>query len=472
MPYSNDGTFERASSLGHLPLANNERIRQMLAHYREPDGEFDPTQITDLAATRMSLPAASTPTRLVLSADGSNWEDEPNHRFPSIRVLYLQVSAVLVDLARYLPQSGLFVNPAVLADATTSEVVSGALPSSFLIHETITDPYEAFRHEVFDLFAVTQIQLPRLGTKSLLDVLRWVHESVDRDGIATHARQGELKAPCPDRSCQDTDPDTGRPGRTETWVPFDAAAPCRRCGKAVWPTDMLRLHDEWRHDTSNGDVAGRVRTAIEHLVLTGFAWGLTPAEMRSMAFVYDGPLAIFGTAIRLRDPILRSWQAVFTRCTNAGFTPPLIFGVEKSGYAVEHLRAIRHLLRDPERVTGAAAGVVMRLPDDYLRDRLQASSLSETYIGRRLFYCSPAGGDFSITVPPSEGVPYSKAADLSEFHRYPQLAQICDLVDRIGTAMYDDALIPIALAHRYAAIPLAQANSVLSLLTQDSLARS
>ena len=38
--------------------------------------------------------------------------------------------------------------------------------------------------------------------------------------------------------------------------------------------------------------------------------------------------------------------------------------------------------------------------------------------------------------------------------------------------MYDDALIPVALAHRYAAIPLAQANSVLSLLTQDSLARS
>ena len=82
MPYSNDGTFERASSLGHLPLANNERIRQMLAHYREPDGEFDPTKITDLAATRMSLPAGRHTDAPGPLGRWSNWEDEPNQDSP------------------------------------------------------------------------------------------------------------------------------------------------------------------------------------------------------------------------------------------------------------------------------------------------------------------------------------------------------------------------------------------------------
>jgi hypothetical protein len=147
---------------------------------------------------------------------------------------------------------------------------------------------------------------------------------------------------------------------------------------------------------------------------------------------------------------------------------------KKGCYAVEHLHAIaRHVVGDdPARSSGA----VMRLTHAYLRERLQTTSLSETYIGRRFYYCSPTGGQYALTIPPLAGPAYAKGEvtgeDLSGLNRFPQLRRICDLVDQIGTHLYEDALIPVALAHSYAAYPLTQAQHILRLFTEETLGSS
>ena len=42
-------------------------------------------------------------------------------------------------------------------------------------------------------------------------------------------------------------------------------------------------------------------------------------------------------------------------------------------------------------------------------------------------------------------------------------------LDRIGTALYQDAVIPVALAHSFASIPLRTGSKVLRLLSQQLL---
>ena len=55
---------------------------------------------------------------------------------------------------------------------------------------------------------------------------------------------------------------------------------------------------------------------------------------------------------------------------------------------------------------------------------------------------------------------------------YSALPAAPRLLDRIGTALYQDAVIPVALAHAFAAIPLRTGTRVLTLLSRDLLGRN
>ena len=46
------------------------------------------------------------------------------------------------------------------------------------------------------------------------------------------------------------------------------------------------------------------------------------------------------------------------------------------------------------------------------------------------------------------------------------------LLERIGTGLYQNALIPVALAHSFASIPLRTGSKVLTLLTKELLSNS
>ena len=72
--------------------------------------------------------------------------------------------------------------------------------------------------------------------------------------------------------------------------------------------------------------------------------------------------------------------------------------------------------------------------------------------------------------PLTEGVvPYGQREHLFVAD-YPTLRATCELLDRIGTNLYEDALMPIALAHQYVAYPLQMATNVLKLFSEQHLA--
>jgi hypothetical protein len=56
-----------------------------------------------------------------------------------------------------------------------------------------------------------------------------------------------------------------------------------------------------------------------------------------------------------------------------------------------------------------------------------------------------------------------------DLQRYPQLSTVVSLLDRVGTLLYKDAVIPVALAHNFASLPLGTGSQVLTYLAQDAL---
>src|SRR5207249_7802034 len=132
--------------------------------------------------------------------------------------------------------------------------------------------------------------------------------------------------------------------------------------------------------------------------------------------ITDGSLAMFGEVAPLRLGLLGTWRVIANELSSRELALPIVVGIEKTGFAADHLRALR------ERF---AAGTLMRLTDDYLAERLRARSWKETYYGRKFFYVSESGQSLVITVPPlsSDFSPYPSDAttDRSSPVYYPTL---------------------------------------------------
>ncbi len=460
MPYHTSRGFERARKLGHVPTAENPEIAKKLGLYRRPDSTRDGFSVDPLLVSPESLEGSTDPAvAFAVAIDGSSHEyEEAFDRFPSTRVLYFQIAGVFCDLREMLYQQGPFVSPARIADAVEEAVIPGFLPSSHLDHAVYDDPETAFRAELFEFFAEKQI-----NDRPLTAILLRVQRQATPEDAAAGARDMIRVSRCPNPLCVDA------AGQRTKDILVPAAAPidCSVCGTPVWPTDVLRLHEAFNPEGSNLEVLGRALSAIEHLVIVGVALTIfddAPAILPRCAFIVDGPLAQFGESAPLRLAILGVWTGLARRLRDRGLGMPVVVGIEKTGYAADHLRALRERIPD---------GTLMRLPDSYLRDQLKTTSWKETYYGRKFFYVSKGAQDLVITVPPlaNRWSPYGSDAqtDRSDPAHYPTLKRTLALLDEIGTQLYENALIPVALAHSFAAYPLTTSTQVLRLLTEQTL---
>ncbi len=474
MPYSSrlpGGAirYEMASGMGHGPTVSNERIRERLAHYRRPDASFDFSRIEGLVEPANSLDQPTAPSiRYVVAVDGSSHEyEEAFDRYPSTRVLYLQIAGVFIDLQQMQSHTGPFVSPSRIAEALEASVVSGFLPGSYLEHDQYSDPHEAFRSELYDLFYSTQVQ-----NRSLLEVLSEVQRyGLDKDSEA--AQRGDILLPkCPNRACSLNDPTAAK--RSGLRTPLKTPGECPSCHKILWATDTFRVYEEFKPDATNGEALGRVRDIVEHLVLVGVALSfeqLYPRLLSQTAFLYDGDLAVFGNSARIFRGLLGCWQALWKRCHSRGQKPPVVLGIAKSGYPVEHFKGIQRTALVKERELPVPRQAFMRLDDSYMREVLRVQSLTETYYGRKFFYHAADGQLLVITVPPQEGLAYTKGKDSGADNpsRFPTLRRTLEVLDRMGSRLYDDAVIPVSLAHNWAAYPLANADRVLRILTDQAI---
>src|SRR5665647_3492304 len=163
----------------------------------------------------------------------------------------------------------------------------------------------------------------------------------------------------------------------------------------------------------------------------------------------------------------------FTDATNthdeerAGGRPglPVIVGVEKTGTLAEHAEHISAHI---------PPGYLLTLPDAYIRDHVQHRGGSRAYgydtdYGRRFIYRARDGRTIVFSVPPlPDGDPTDDAV-VVDLRRYPTLDTTVALLDRVGTMLYRNAVIPIALAHSFASLPLGTGSQVLTYLAQDAL---
>lgn len=462
MPYEN----EYAHKTSHMHFVKNPEVLAFL------DNCEYLTVPSDEEAQQMAayfLPPTRDESRplpeMALAIDGSPYESSKDDRLPSTKIGYLKVGAILFSLEQFNSlRNGRFVDPfrvATLQDNNTT--LSFVLPSANVKLKGKANVRDSFRAALDAQFLS---KATRFDDKNHHTSLRSTlfHLAYRRPGKLKSRDPFHLKIhACP--TCKD--------GPVEVEDKEDAQF-CPFCGAEVYPTDCLRLWEEVSDYQSNYTALSRLMTVLEHLLpihYIRFVADRALFTLTRIAFFLDGPLAIYGPSAWLHRSIMIYLHEINAKLMRQNQPPLLIIGLQKTGQIVDHVNMIDRYI-PPDRL--------FCIDDDYRykfilanRDPSANGYGSETYYGQDFIFKTRNGRTFVFALP----YPYaSKDAPDSDFikekvdwRRYPMLPVAVRLIEHLESDLYRNAVVPIALAHRYTAISLQPGGRVLDLLTKRVL---
>lgn len=461
MPYEG----ELASKTAHSEIIRNPDVAAFLdecSYLTPPSG-----QECQAVADRFVTPPereAKLPS-FVIAVDGSNHESSIDDRLPSTKIGYIKIGAVLIDLESYgALRVGKFVDPFRVAELqNNNSALTFSVPSANIRWGVKPTVRESFRALVDQQFVGSRTRFNQADPfTSLRSTL--FHLASRRPGALGTGDPRKLKI----YKC----PECNRGPIEVEDVPEQQH--CRLCGAEVYPTDCLRLWEEMQEYQSNQTSISRLMLILEHLIpfhYIRYLFKKSPLLLSGMAFFVDGPLAIFGTAAWLHRSIMIFLQEVNRKLARYNCAPLLMIGLQKTGQVVDHIGLVERFvpnnrlfaIGDAYRYKYILAG----------REAARNGFGFETYYGQDFIFKTPSGRTFVFALP----YPYASKdepgtdfiAEKVEFDRYQQLPQAVQLINMLESDLYKNAVVPIALAHRYTAISLQPGGRVLDLLTRKAL---
>jgi len=443
MPYEN----EFASYRPLRRIAESDSVTSLLARarvFRSSDSGPIATPLPAPAAT------AALPD-LVVAIDGSNAEVNVVNGYPGAKVGYCTVASVLLNLKKIdILDEHRPVDPVDFRQTEESATIDAALPGSNVVTRDHISARDSFRESVYEV-----LHDEIFDEDDHTRLLETYEELLMRKPDARYPR-------CP----YDYD------GCTEN-VPIAAgltSCPCEK-RRAIYSTDALRIHERFREDGSNGEALGEVMQVWERLLLVHilrcFERRRWLASFSKLAFVLDGPLALFGHPAWMSAAISAELKRLNSKIRAETGQDLLLLGIEKSGTFVDHFHDIDETETPGQQLFPPASCFLPT--DDYIKRRIIYSTSDkrygrDTYFGRKLFYKTPSGALIVANIPFLSDD--QDTLDSSDLHLYPQLSLSCLLLDKLVSSRYPNALSPIVSAHAQAAIPLNLGAKVLQQLAR------
>ncbi|MGD0861583.1 MAG: DNA double-strand break repair nuclease NurA [Candidatus Limnocylindrales bacterium] len=390
----------------------------------------------------------------MIAIDGSNAEVDVQTGYPGAKIGYCTVASVLVDLElletldEHRP-----VDPIRFRTVEQAASIDAALPGSNVVTRTLDSARESFRqtlHEVLsDAVVDEQDRTPLLTTYE--ELLAWKPAGQ----FGGQACPYELELGCQQRL-------SVRPGTT--------SCSCAR-SRAIFSTDALRIHEAFRDQGTNGEALGEVMQVWERLFLVHllrcFERRALLGRIDRVAFVLDGPLAVFGHPAWLSAAISSELKRINVQVREKTGRDLLLIGVEKTGTFVSHFDDLDQ--RDESGTTLFDPRSVFMPDDQYIKSNIVFSTSPkryglDTYFGRKVFYKTLSGARLVVDIPFLNDEQDSLAS--SDLEPYSEIGTVCGLLDRLVSSRYPNALTSLVSANAQAAIPLNLGGKVLEQLAR------
>ena len=341
------------------------------------------------------------------------------------------------------------VDPREFRKTEEASTLDAAMPGCNIVTRTHTSAVESFREALYEnLFDVV---VDSADSHSLLETYESLLCQRSSDPIACPYRES---AACP---------------YSVAIQAGSTSCPCQH-RYPIYSTDALRIHERFHDSSTNGEAFGEVmqvweRVFLIHLLRWFERKGLL-SKIAKVAFLLDGPLAMFGHPAWLSPIIKTELKRLNTVVRSMTESDLLIIGIEKSGSFVTHFDEI------DQTETGKPLflnGTYALLTDKYIKDRVVFSRSDkpygqDTYFGRKFFYKAKSGARIVGTMPMLNDA--QNDTSKSNIAQYPSFSSICAVLDKLVSSRFPNSVGPIISAHSHAAIPLILGTKVLEQLAR------
>jgi len=418
--YSSKGgrPFEYASKAAHGHIINDPLVRQFLENSELPK-RAEEVSLSDHELLPYE-PFLSNPIQHVIAIDGGYDEVVVQSDFPSSTVCFFQFGALIFsveDLDALEEQP--FIDPDDMSKLKRIQRLKLVLPIrnvSLKAESTLTD---SVRRAMYDFFR------RKMDDGRLIDTLRWF---IFQD-YGSKVAEWTL-ASCPVCAASNIPLRRSEMTSAHTFT-------CNQCGGEIFLTDVLRLHEAVDDELGAGGILGYVTTAVEQLILVHLIrliLNQKPSLLGHFLFIKDGPLAFFGQTANLYRPMRELVRYLLEYHTL------YLAGLEKSGAFVEHADEIKDKL-EYGSVLIADNGYIYRYILPGKADPINPYGRT-TYYSNKLIFKTLEGQVYVVSVPTPEVLTAPKEADL------PNLSAILTNLEKLRCDMYDNALVPVALANK------------------------
>jgi len=434
--------MEGASKTSHHHVIQDETVKQYLSQVvpRVKPGDIDISKHTLVDYQE----CFDNPVKSFMAFDGGYQEIvvEPGH--PSAALCFFQFGALYfrrddLDALKIAP----FIDPDDMARLRQMERLKLVLPLRNYVLSDESSITHSIRRTLQRFFAA-----PREGdAKTMLDTLCWF---VFRYYLpATQQNPTYTLSQCP--HCQE------RVDLVAAQLhPITFAMPCSNCGQELLLIDVLRLHEAIDDELGAGQIMGYLNTTVEQMILVHFIRIIlanSPTLFKEIFFFKDGPLGFFGQTANMHKPMLDLISFVQTHNHSL-----FLVGLEKSGAFVEHAKEISHLLKP---------GQVLLLDNDYIYKYVTPGRANNTqpyaytsYYGQKLIFKTPEEAVYVVTVPVPALAIKPAASSIKD------LQILLTNVAKLRCDMYDNAIMPIALANKLVSLSNRPSASILQRFAQ------
>ncbi len=443
MPY--EGEFASYQPLRRI--VETERVRDLLKKSRA----INPAQTSKGSVLPTPSPVCNSELpSYAFAIDGSYAEVDVRNGYPGAKIGYVTVASVLLDLKRIdeLDESRP-IDPREFRKTEEASTLDAAMPGCNVVTRTHTSAVESFREAVYE--NLLDLVIDSADGKSLLDTYEAL---LDQRCSAIIGCPYQERATC----------------KSEIGISAGSTScPCPN-KYPIYSTDALRIHERFHDSTSNGEAFGEVMQVWERVLLIHLLrWferkGLLD-QLTKIAFLLDGPLAMFGHPAWLSPIIKGELKRLNKVLRNHTARDLLIIGIEKSGSFVTHFEEIDRTETGSPFFPNRTYAL---LTDKYIKARVIFSDSDkpygeDTYFGRKFLYKSRSGARIVGTIPMLDDAQGDTSID--DITKYPSFGAVCAILDKLVSSRFPNSIGPIISAHSYAAIPLTLGTKVLEQLAR------
>jgi hypothetical protein len=420
-------------------LLDSEKVKALQNRLKIRQQEEEREDFEGSIVKKSDLTESTLQPDLVLAIDGSNLAVKAENGFPGAEFGYITIASVLIDLKLIGElEKKEFVEPKKFRETEKASTIESVFPGCNVILDNEKSAKSSLRRALFE-----ELQNNTIFTdgETLLDTYEHLFR-IKRE----HFKEKNL-------------PRSPIEGVEEEMTYDYGEYTCLHSGEPLFSTDALRLHELMNPGGSNGEMFGQIMSTLEKLwlvhILRAFERKGWLGTLRRVAFIMDGPLAVFSTSSWLSKVISHELTRLNDLQKKINGEDLLIIGIEKSGTFFNHFIEID---TTKDGVTDKfPKQSALLLNDGYIKRNIIFSESSkpygqDTYFGRKLFYKTASGQKIVPVVACFND--NQRKLDTANPDQFTRLADVMNLLDQLVSSRYPNSVSPLVSAHAEAAIPL------------------